>query len=473
MSGTITGTAVKKIKHSGKRRYILSSVQNNTEVVPQLLENLEALAKHYDAQIMVATYSYNKNSYGPMSVKWHTEDHAEELWYDEKILPYIADERIELAPGLIWYGEANILPTAVDPLRQLGKFGGSNSGLFPHAKQAFRTVPTTKHEHAKELYTTGTLTKMNYIQKFSGFRAEFDHVYGALLVEIDEDGTWFVRQLNADSKWRIYDLDKMVDNGLVTSGHALAGITWGDIHEFHLEEHIRKALWGQGGMLDALQPKHQIFHDLLDFRSRNHHDRNNFHKRFALWVKGKEAVADELQSAAQFLRFADRAWCKSVVVNSNHDRALTRWLQEANYRLDPVNAEIFLELELQVVRGLKDEQPIHVLQEALGKFGAPEAKFLWQDESYMVKDVECGMHGDEGVNGTKATPEQMDKLGVRVNMGDKHSPCIIGGVFCVGVTGALDQGYNTGPSSWARAHCLIYPNGKRAMVVMKDDRWRL
>ena len=474
LGGNISGTSTKKIKSSGKRRYIISSVQNNTEVVPQLLKNLEALADHYGAEIMVATYSYNKNSYGPMAVKWHTEDHIEELWYDESILKYVVDERVELAPGLIWYGEANILPTAVDPLKQLRKFGGRNSGIFPHAKQAFRTVPTVKHQDAKELYTTGTLTKMNYIQKFSGFRAEFDHVYGAVIVEVDEDGTWFVRQLNADSKWRIYDFDVCVDNGTVTTGNPLAGITWGDIHEFHLEHAIREALWGIGGMLDVLKPKHQIFHDLLDFRSRNHHDKDNFHKRFALWVKGKEAVADELQSAAEFLRFADRKWCNSVVVNSNHDRALTRWLQQANYRSDPINAEIFLELELKVLRGIKQENEIHVLGEALTKFGCPpDTKFLWQDESYMVKDIECGMHGDEGVNGSKATAEQMDQLGVRVNMGDKHSPAIIGGVFCVGVTGALDQGYNTGPSSWARAHCLIYPNGKRSMIVMKGDRWKM
>jgi len=474
VGGKVKGTATRKIKKAGVRRYIVSSVQNNTEVPPKLLDNIKALAEHYGAEILLATYTYNKNAYGPMSVKWHTEDHAEELWYDASVLPYIVDERVELAPGLIWYGEANISPTAVSPLRQLKKFGGQNSGLFPHAKQAMSTVPTPKLVATKEIYTTGTLTKMNYIQKFAGFRAEFDHVYGGLIVEVDEDGTWFVRQLNADKSWRIQDFDVIAADGEVTTGNPIEGICWGDIHEYQLELIIKNACWGEGGILDVLRPKYQFFHDLLDFRSRNHHDEFNFHRRFALWVNGGESVARELSNAAEFLRFSTRPWCQSVVVNSNHDRALTKWLQKAKHREDPVNAEIFLELELGVVKAITKSEPFHVLQEALAKYDAPaEAKFLWQDESFMVKGIECGMHGDEGNNGTKATPEGMDQLGVKVNMGDKHSPALIGGVMCVGVTGALDQGYNTGPSSWARAHGLIYPNGKRTLFFMRDTRWRV
>ena len=52
VGGTKLGTKTEKRGHAPDgqiKRYIVTSAQNNTHVHPEFLENLEALAQHYDA----------------------------------------------------------------------------------------------------------------------------------------------------------------------------------------------------------------------------------------------------------------------------------------------------------------------------------------------------------------------------------------------------------------------------------------
>jgi hypothetical protein len=57
------------------------------------------------------------------------------------------------------------------------------------------------------MYTTGACTLRNYINRKAGQVATFHHVFGALYVEVAEDGKWFVRQIMADDSGAFYDLD--------------------------------------------------------------------------------------------------------------------------------------------------------------------------------------------------------------------------------------------------------------------------
>jgi len=59
-----------------------------------------------------------------------------------------------------------------------------------------------------------------------------------------------------------------------------------------------------------------------------------------------------------------------------------------------------------------------------------------------------------------------------VNTGHTHSTGIIDGVYTAGVHGKLDMDYNKGPSSWSHSHVITYPNGKRAIITIKDGKWR-
>ena len=479
-----TPATVLDLPQKKTKRYILTSAQNNTKVNEEFWKNLVALKNYYDAEMFVGTYTYNHSAYGGVNVKFGTELNEEgELWYDDRLIPYIHtgdNKNIDMAPGLRWCGRANILPTAQRPLSGFETYTGLSSGIFPHAKLAMQSIPSNKHEKTKFNYTTGTVTQQNYIQRKAGLKAEHHHTYGALIVEVLPDGTWFVRQINADSHGTIYDLCLCVTEGIVqTEGEVLA-ITWGDIHEYKRDNHVFKLCWDKEGILDTLKPQYQFMHDLVDFYARNHHEIHNHHERFTRFINNVDSVQEEIRSAARFLRHAQRDFCTTIVVDSNHDGAFKRWLLEADFKRDPVNAVYFLESQLAYYRSIRDaDKTFNLIEWALRQEDAPpEVKFLKQDESFLIAPqskgggIECGIHGHLGPNGARGTAKSFIKIGRKANIGHSHSAGIEDGLYTSGITGKLDQGYNHGPSSWSQSHIITYLNGKRSIITISNNKWR-
>ncbi len=474
------------------KRYILTCAQNNTSLHPELWENLMALARHYDAQVMISRFVYDKRSQSAdLDKKVATGKTAKEqagIEWDPQVHPYLADDRVVLAPGLVWCGEQNILPTAVRPMSGLDAYTGRKSSIIPHVKLAMVSVPSGKHEATKFIYTTGTVTQRNYIQRKEGLKAEFHHCYGALLVEVDGEGDWFVRQLNADSRGVLHDLDLRVSKGRVTDGHAVEAISWGDIHAIRLNKIVAGLAWGfgdgfgnYGGMEGVLKPKYQFMHDLLDFRARNHHEIKNPHKMFKRWAEGEDNVYEELHVTFQFLkRVANQAAGQVVVVDSNHDNALKRWLSEASYKTDPGNALIFLALETAIYKAMlaKDDW-FHLLEwaEVHVTKGVSGARFLREDESFIIcpdanGGIECGMHGHLGPNGSRGGATSFARMGRKAVVGHTHQAGITDGVYVAGTSSNMDLEYNKGPGSWSHSHVVTYPNGKRAIITMWNGKWR-
>ncbi|KKN23577.1 hypothetical protein LCGC14_0903560 [marine sediment metagenome] len=461
--------------------YILTSAQNNTYVHDQLWKNILAFADYLNARVMAATFTYNKMT-NPVSTKRKTSQESDKQpeWWDRRLEPYICDDSIILAPGLVWCGELQILPTAVNPLSGMESYTGRASSIIPHSKFATVSVASPKSAGTKFLYTTGTVTLRNYIQKKAGQKAEFHHGYGAVLVEVDSDGTWFVRPLKAGSDGTFYDFDTRVKNGQITSGHRPEAIIWGDIHERQLDDDTEKLAWGKRGILDQLEPKRQIFHDLIDFRAQNHHDRDDPWKMFEKSSEKKLSIYEEIGEAHMFLYKAHRQWCESVVVCSNHDMAFVRWLKETDFRSDPLNARLYLKANLAVYEAIAKGQDIpYPVEWAFQQLGTPNTiKFLRRDESYIVcpdanGGVELGMHGDIGLNGSRSPNlRAFAKTGRKCVVAHGHSAGEDEGATRVGVMGKLDQGYNEGMSSWSHTNCLIYPNGKRALFTIYNGKWR-
>ena len=474
--GTKTSSA--KLPSKGKvKRYILTSAQNNTMVNEPLWRNLLALAKHYSAEVLVGTYSYNQNAYGKLAVKAGTKktrDH--ELWFDPCLKEYISDKRIELAPGLVWCGEMNILPTAGDPLSGLETYAHRKSAIFPHAKLAMRSVATMKGEGAKLNYTTGTVTLMNYIQKKEGLKAEHHHTYAFLVVEVNHAGNWWVRQVGAGKGGRqIQDLNVLMEDGAVTSTKAyVEAITWGDLHATISDPTTVAA---SIDMLNQLEPQVQFLHDVLEGVTINHHSAKDPHTRFKNHLRGLSVLSEELRRTLEVVKKYLRKATRTVVVDSNHDSAwILRWLREHDYRTDPANAILFLEVQLEVYKALEcGDEKFHVLEWAMSKFGIdPSVQFLRQDESFTIcgKKIECGMHGHLGPNGARGTPANLNKIGRRANTAHTHSCGIYNGLYVAGTTSRLNWDYARGPNSWTHSHVVTYVNGQRTIVTMYDGKWR-
>lgn len=461
------------------KRYIITSAQNNTLVHPGW-HNLLALADSLDAEVLVATFTYNKTAYKGWAVKSGTEGETEGDWYDQELKEYIRDERLQLAPGLIFEGKGNTLPTAVDPLSGFETYMGRQSIIYPHAKQEVRSVASGLYEATKLLYSTGTVTQRNYLQRRAGLRAEFAHNYGGLVVEVDGWGNWFVRQLSIDHEDAVYDLRLRAQAGLVTEGDWVEAIVWGDIHEEELDPKMRELAWGKGGMLDQLKPQYQFMHDLFSMRSRNHHEIKNPHKMFEKHRRGIDNVGRELDGSAKFLKESNRTWCQTVVVNSNHDEALERWLREADYREDPENALTFLRLQIAKYEAIAmDDRDFHLLEHAMRSAGVneKEATFLRPDESFVLgRDIdggiEYGMHGHQGPNGSKGSPRGLSRYGRRSFIAHGHYAEARGSAWQVGTSSKLQLSYNSGPSSWSWTHGIAYKNTMRSLVGCFDGMWR-
>ena len=462
-------------------RYILTSAQNNTFLYEEAWNALCALADHYDARLMVGTFSYQKARYGSKAVKRGTKKSSDSdpLWYDPRLESYFVDHDVELAPGLIWVGRFNRLPTAVNPLSGFESHTGRKSGIFPHVKVAMQSVASMKYEPTKFNYTTGTVTQRNYLQKAAGIKAEFHHSYGGLLVEVGSDGTWFVRQLHVDTDGCLYDLTKKVHRGLVRQGvHRLEGITWGDIHIPNVDPVVRALAWDSGGILDTLRPRRQYMHDLLDFRSQNHHERNDPWNQYEKYVRRENMVDDELHHVVAFLERAKRRFCETIVVDSNHDNALTRWLKETNPHRDPANAEIHYELSGRAYKAIKaGDRDFHVLEYALQARGCPEGiEFLREDASSVIchdanGGIECAIHGHNGLNGRPGSPGAFRRMGRKANTAHTHQASIIDGVYTAGTSSLLDLQWNRGQSAWSHSYIGTYQNGKRFIGTIFDEKW--
>lgn len=462
------------------RRYIVTSAQNNTRVHDRVWENLLALAKHYDATILIGTFSYDQNSYGPLAVKRGKDKPREtKLWYDGRLTEYIKDARVQLGKGLVWCGEMNIIPTASDPLAGLETYSGRQSAIFPHAKIAMRTVASIQGSGAKLNYTTGTVTQRNYIKKRAGLIAEFHHTYGGLLVEVDSAGVWKVRQLDAeDVSGTLYDLTLKVENGVVTDGHRVEAITWGDIHATSIDPAVqRMSAVDEGNMLDVLKPRYQFIHDLIEGASVNHHDARKPLERFKTSLRGLSEIHHELTRSGYVLNAYHRPGTKMIVVNSNHDRWLDKWLDNFDPRMDDArNAELYYDGNAARYRAAREGSHLNVLEYLMRNHGGLKipAKFLGWDESFLIckKKIECGQHGDLGANGSHGSPAGMSKIGRRSNIGHTHVAGIWDGLYVAGTSTEFRMGYNHGPSSWTHSHILTYANGKRTIITMFEGAWR-
>lgn len=472
------GTSVrphKKRKSFTGQRYVFTSAQNNTYVHEDFLESLLEYCRYNDAELVIGTFNYNKNAFqnGP----------NEDVWFDPKIRQYIMDESANIFEGLVWCGELNILPTAVNPLSGLLSYTRDSSGIIPHAKVRLESVATSKHLPCRMMYTTGAVTKANYIQQKSGQKAEFHHVFGALVAEVDEDGDWFVRQLITDSDTgEFQDLTNIYKPGLVVTGQRVEAINYGDLHAEKVDEIVYEATFGEGGMLDQLSPRYQFAHDTADFTKRNHHNIKDhlFRYRMQLQHDGKDLVVDDIKNCCTQLMDMQREWCQTVVVESNHDLALLKWLKESNPKEDNVwNAIFYHKCQTRVLESLVHNEKDFSIFEWCCTEIEPEinAVFLKTDESFIIckehgGGIECGQHGHNGSNGSRGSPKGFTNLGVRMNTGHTHTASILDGVYTAGVKAKLDMGYNIGASSWSHSDIISYANGKRCIVTFKNGKWK-
>lgn len=477
-----------------KAVYIITSCQNNTKIHPGLkvLENLlKWYKKHKDFEIcelFIGTFSYNKSASSKKKVKRNTFEVSDKsYWYAPEVLPYIKDQPIEIAKNLVWRGNWQQDPTSADPLRGTAKIGGISSNIFPHATMDLISCPTMKNEGLKFNFCTGTASLKNYIQRRAGLMAEEFHTYGAIKIEVDHDGNWFYEALEFNHSDSLLIMGPEGCKGLyiscdsVVKKQAVHAIHWGDIHDIEASENVKEMGWGKDGILDTLKPKIQTMDDLYSHRNRSHHDIKSFDKMYEKWVQNKECVKSEVLSTAKFLSFAARRCCETIIKHSNHDRHLDKWIIEADYKKDNINAIYYLFLAHELLKNKKSgNKDFNLLEFAINEvarefnYNIKNVRFLKHKEPLYILGTDNHNHGDQGPDGNRGSPATFKRLGRKMNVGHSHKPFRGGPVMG---SGCLPEefDYDRGAlSSRSVTHIVTFNDGTRTHIITRPEigKWR-
>ena len=474
-----TGRA-ETVNVSGFQRYVVTSAQNNTPVHLGFLQSLHTYCEANDAKLIVIPYRY-KN---PTSV-FTPEQEANEYWA-KPIEQFVVSKVTRLSDSFVIMANVKIQPTAIEPLSGFDGYTGMDSAIVGHPKIQLRTVPTPARQLPKILTTTGAVTLPNYTDSKAGWKGEFHHSLAALVVEIDDAGDTHIRHIHGDDiTGHFYDLDKYYATNEVTSGHRISALVTGDTHAEFMDDKVKAATYtGDESIAKFLKPEVIVRHDVEDFYARNHHHRGNDLIAFGKHHFGRDNVQDSLQITADHIDETTYEGSVNIIVKSNHDEALDRWLREAEPKHDPENAILYHYLKLNQLEnvrmtetGFKSIDPFefwcHYPKNGKGLKSKEQTKFLKRDESFSVSGVELGFHGDIGPNGSRGSIKSFSKIGPKTIIGHSHSPGIYEGCYQVGVSARLDLEYASGPSSWLHTHCLVYADGSRALVNVINGKWKL
>lgn len=443
-------------------RYVLTSAQNNTDVDPSFLASLHTYCKRHNAQLLIGRMTYNKGAFQQPDV-----NETEGVYYSEAVKPYLVNGTLNLGGRFYFLADANVMPTAKWPTSGFGAESPADIGLIiPATRIEMRTLPALKGNAVKTISATGTVTKRNYILRKTGSQAATAHCIGATFIDTETGDIRALQQMEGTSGF--YDVDG------VYNPSGFAPLAAGDVAAFqpgdiHAEKADDANILAVAALIKRFKPASVFVHDLLDFSSRNHHNIKDpffLHSQMIAnaTVEGDLVLASD---TLDILANAHKAASVHVIV-SNHDQAADTWLRSTDWRFDPINAEIYLELASAKIKADKRGDGSHnTLEYAYRNVAGGKAKnvtFHALDESVMVAGVEMGSHGHNGANGSKGSPKQFASLGVPMNTGHTHSPSIYGGCYTAGVTASLEMGYNVGASSWAVAHTITYANGQRQIL---------
>ena len=447
----------------GCRRFLVTSVVAGAELHRGFWRNLQAYADRLDADLVV-------HRIGAVGLVGGA---------DARLRSLVRTDPVEICGVVDVASDVRVSSQSTRPLDGAAVTRSAAWTLVPHPAVQLETVPRLRSDDVRIRMTTGAATIAGGGGR-QGLRADL----GAVVVEV-RDGVAHCRHVlaAADGPGSFHDLDVHVADGVVATGRRVAAIVFGDVHHAHVDPAVAAASWGlsddggraPGSLVDRLRPRTMVFHDVCDFSARSHHDARDPHRRFALFVQGRDDVRAELRATASFLASTRRAGCESVVVQSNHDAALVRWLREADFRQDPVNARFFLECSLalhaRLADGLGPDGLFEQTLRGLADDRLAGVRFLSTGEGLEVAGVECGIHGHAAADGKRGGIQFFEAMGIRAVLGHSHRPTTRGGICSAGVCQlALDYARGS-VTAWAVGHVIVHDDGARQHVIYGGGRF--
>jgi hypothetical protein len=448
-------TAKKKVTED-KQTFLISWAQNATPIHKNFMKNMKAYAEELDAGIHIIAGRYSN----PTSI--FTDKDKD--WWSPEVVPYLDAARHNLHKYLQVLSDIKIPPTGSTPLSGLNSVTGLESCIVGHPRQQVKSLPILVGYPHKLLLSTGAATVANYTDSKSGKKGEFHHSIGFVIVELDGEN-FHIRQVSADDNGNFYDLYKRVKNGIVLDNvEGAEAAVLGDIHIAHNDERATAVSFK---LLDQMKPKSTMIHDIIDCESISHHEEND---PFRLMQKEENGTGDLKKELEQMLEWVKlRLKYNLVIVRSNHDDFLDRWLKTVDWRRAR-NKRMFL-FGANILANQPVAQSKGVISFLLEDAFGDQIKTLGLDDSYRILGWELGVHGHVGANGSRGGHNQYKNMNTKMITGHTHSPNRGDGHMTVGTLSGLRVGYNKGASSWMHANALIYPDGKAQLIYIVGGKY--
>ena len=449
-----------EVSYTGK--WVITTAINDTETNYEFLETLLEYCERNSAKLLIVPIKYKNDN--------------EDYTWDSNLLQYFISENTLLVNNLQLLAGINVSPTVVNPLTSFETFSKGKSLIIPHPQIMMKCIAVNHIEKSAILHTTGCVSVPNYTQTKSGERANISHAFSAIVIEEDtEIDDFHIRVLNSDDFGGFHDINRYYFGNTMEFSKTVPAIVIGDEHVVHMDEEVKCATFtNEDSIISVLNPEYIVRHDVLDFYASNHHHRHNFLLQYKKFNDNTNRVEDELCDTIDYLLRTTPIDSKSLIVSSNHNDHLTRWLQDCNPKSEPWNAKFYHGLMYLMLDDIDDGNS-HIPFQLWYKenYDIDRIEFIKESETFMIRGIEVALHGHSGTNGSRGSATQFSKLGMKTIIGHSHTPQIVGDCFQVGHSCKDKMGYNQGPSSWNNAHCIIHEDGSRQMIFIKKGKWKL
>jgi hypothetical protein len=195
-------------------------------------------------------------------------------------------------------------------------------------------------------------------------------------------------------------------------------------------------------------------------KSVNPHEEKNWIMQYQKEISNQNSIKKEIDGVLKFLESIIKY--NLVVVFSNHDDFLTRFIINADVKKNIKNAIEFIDYSKALLEG---KAPNGVLPYIINqKF--PQIKCLGIDDSHKVKGWELANHGMTGFRGSRGNINFYKSLNVKMVVGHFHSVARLDGCVQVGTNSQLRLGYNHSASDWVHGDVIIHASDAKCQHIL-------
>lgn len=469
-------------KYDDIDKYILNEETFNDEYRKNTLEAIKN-KKRYFITTAVSSKKVNKNLLNSIKTYLNTTDSICLILPCEDVINRKSAFSWQLSPELkqddfyiiykdtylndsIYISDIKVSAKQINPQTGLPQLTQDGNVIIASPKQDLDFIANSNNCIPNAIMTTGAITENDYSndlymsQRLNKI-AEYEHVLGGIIVEIENNKVFHFRQVQMGKDGEIIDLGIIYKpDGSVSKAKNSVMV----IGDSHFGEHDEEILPIEHDMIDIIGINNLVLHDIFSAISITHHDKNKTVTLARKALTNNISLEVEAEMVANLLdSFADNVDGQIIIVDSNHHSHLDNYLEEGRYAFDKVN----LRYSLDIVKAMIDGEilPLRYMIENQTSFkNKDKTKWLEPNEDFNFYGVEISQHGHRGANGAKGSLTTYRKAYKKSMSAHTHQPKILKGAVSVGTSSKLRLSYNIGLSSWVQGVGIIYANGTYQLI---------